>query len=105
MRFLTWMKKEVSNGDGKNKKQSQLRTVYFDYENEWRIKVSSNDLALDEKYLEKELISPKEEEIKQALGPEAMEYLRDDFFVANYSCGTTIQREELPAQILEQLSK
>lgn len=91
MRFLTWMKKETSNGEnaggkGKNQKQSQGRTLYFDYENEWRIKVStSSDLQVDDpKFLENELMALKEEDLRQQLGPEALEYLRDDVYEAEH---------------------
>lgn len=92
--------------------------MYFDYENEWRIKVStSSDLQVnnirnqyplgmdDPKFLENELTSLKEEELRQQLGAEGMEYLRDDLLEREYSCGQSIRRDDLPAQILEQLSK
>ena len=81
--------------------------MYFDYENEWRIKVStSGDSNLrnqyppgmdDPKFLENELISLKEEELKTQLGPEAMEYLREDLLEREYSCGQSIHKEDLPA--------
>ena len=93
MRFLTWMKKETSNGEssggkGKNSKQQALgRTLYFDYENEWRIKVStSSDLQVDDpKFLENELMALKDDDLRLQLGAEALEYLRDDVFETEHS--------------------
>ena len=64
IRFQTWIKKEVSQevSRGGNKFQ-KTKTVYFDFENEWKIKTStSNDIQIDDpkfaSQIENELILP-----------------------------------------------
>lgn len=58
-RFMTWMKRDTS---GKSKEK---RTLYFDYENEWRIRVSTSaELQIDDcKHLETELVVPTDQEL------------------------------------------
>lgn len=62
-RFLTWMKKE-QNSDSqttRGKQSQKVKTLYFDYENEWRIKSSLNNEFQTEnsKQIEKELQIPQ----------------------------------------------
>lgn len=58
--------------------KSRKKTLYFDYENEWRVKTSSSaDFQVeDNKYLENELKIPPEEEMSVAFASELLEPTR-----------------------------
>lgn len=70
IRFQTWMKKELittSSNDqlAVNKGKGKSRTLYFDYENEWKVKTSTSpDLQVgdDPKFIENDLQVPTDVE-------------------------------------------
>jgi CCR4-NOT transcriptional regulation complex NOT5 subunit len=61
-RFLTWMKKEQNansnrqNSSSRGGKQPKSKTLYFDFEGDWRVKMSmSNEPPMDDsKFSEKD---------------------------------------------------
>jgi hypothetical protein len=55
--------------------KARKKTLYFDYENEWRVKTSSSaDFQVeDNKYLENELKIPSEEEQSETLASNILE--------------------------------
>lgn len=44
IRFQTWIKKEVTQEYSRGgKQQTKVKTIYFDFENEWKTKTSVNN--------------------------------------------------------------
>lgn len=107
-RFLTWMKKDTSqpinrqNTNKRNAVSQKPKTLYFDFEVDWRIKTSTtNELSMDDpKFLENDLIVPSSEvsqEMRAFVGQEQLE--------SELSYGSTIQASEIPKGLLDQLCK
>lgn len=62
-RFSTWIKKEIESSQGKGSKASRALTLYFDFEHEFKVRVStSEEISFDNPRLasqiENELIPP-----------------------------------------------
>lgn len=60
---------ELTNG----KQTEKVRTLYFDFENEWRVKVSStNELSTEDakfgQYIERELVPQRSPEERRGSG-------------------------------------
>ena len=99
-RFLTWMKKEQSiqgvnrqNSTSRGQKQQKPKTLYFDFEGDWRIKISnSNDLQQDDaRFMERDLIVPTTEITKEMRAFVGQESLASDL-----SYGSSIRASEIP---------
>ena len=49
VRFQTWIKKEMVPEYGRSGKMTKAKTLYFDFENEWKTKVSTtSDIQFDD---------------------------------------------------------
>ena len=86
-RFCTWMKRDSS--------KKERRTLYFDYENEWRVRVSTSaDLQVDDcPVLENEVIYPSDQELQAILKPGEFESFAksSDEEIESLKYGSTIR--------------
>jgi len=91
------MKRE-NNSDKKSR-----RTLYFDYEFEWKIKVStSHEYQIeDNKYIENELLFPSDDELKTTFSDDEFSMLDGSQIESTASYGSTISMSELPSALLE----
>jgi hypothetical protein len=89
--------------------KKERRTLYFDYENEWRVRVSTNaDLQVDDcPVLENELIFPSDQELQSILKPGEFENLAksSDEEIESQKYSSTIKASELPAEIMAAFGK
>lgn len=90
------------NSTTRGAKQQKAKTLYFDFEGDWRIKVSStNELSLDDtKFMENDLIVPTSE-----ISQEMKAFVGQEHLASELSYGQTIQASEVPKGLLDQLCK
>jgi CCR4-NOT transcription complex subunit 3 len=48
IRFQTWIKKESHKEVTRGKSVTKTKTIYFDYENEWRVKTSNGEFNIED---------------------------------------------------------
>ena len=79
IRFQTWIKKEtIQEYTRGGKAQTKTKTIYFDFENEWKVKTSAGEFNIDDpkfaNQIENELMLPPDP-IPNASSQEAIECL------------------------------
>jgi hypothetical protein len=106
IRFQTWIKKEVTQEYTRGgKQQTKTKTIYFDFENEWRTKTNTIiDIDGSSMQIENELQVPQ---IQQNFMPneswqEAVRCLTQENFEQQFSIGS-IRTSELSRHVLDQL--
>lgn len=108
-RFQTWIKKEITQELTRGgKQQTKTKTIFFDYEKEWKCKVSAaNEIQIDDpaisKYIENEVTMPPLP-IPCEAAQEAIENLNQECFEQQFLIGS-IRVGELSKDVLDQLCK
>lgn len=100
IRFQTWI--QIDKGDGKTKP----KTIYFDYENEWKIRTfTNNEIQIDDpkisSQIENELKLPAPP-IPNANSQEASECLNQESFERHFTIGS-LNLSDLPRDVAELL--
>jgi len=105
IRFQTWIKKDtVTEFNRQGKQMTKTKTLYFDFENEWKIKTfNNNEIQIDDpkisSQIENEILLP-EAPIPNVNSQEATECLNQEQFESFFSIGS-IRMSDLPRDVMD----